>query len=123
MTSESAAKAISPAIERTKYFLFKPFELGRFLKLTLVATLVEGGFSSFNFNSHMPSQKAPGTGPPFHWPHMDWTMAHWAVVLLVTFLVIVIPIGIALSYLLIRLRFAYFDCVLRLQDRIATGWS
>ena len=46
MITLSAAQAISPAIERTKQFLFRPFRLGRFLKLTLVALLTDDAFVS-----------------------------------------------------------------------------
>jgi hypothetical protein len=38
----SAADAIAPAISRTNRFLFHPFRLGTFLKLSLVAVITEG---------------------------------------------------------------------------------
>ena len=46
----SATQAISPAIDRTKRYLFHPFKLGTYLKLSLVACLTEGGSSGFNSN-------------------------------------------------------------------------
>ncbi len=125
-THPSAAQAISPAIERTKQYLFRPFRLGRFFKLTLVALLVEGGATSFNFGGgNFPSgsgshsgSTAPWHMPVFHWP----TMGQWLVVGVVAAL-IVLPILLLVSYLLIRLRFSFFDCVLRQRDHIGTAWA
>ena len=114
----SAAQAISPAFDRTKQFLFQPFRLGRFLKLTLVAVLTEGGMYSFS-GGHSSSMGQPGgTGgsmpmPPMHWPAMA-ALAGLGIVIAC----IVIPIALFIGYLLIRLRFSYFDCVLRMQDRM-----
>jgi hypothetical protein len=129
MRHYSAAEAISPAIERTKQFLFRPFRWGRFLKLTLVAALVEGGMSSCNFNNHFPTGNTGGSGKPFQWPggytpHIPPLPAIEAIVgISVVVMLIVIPIGILISYLLIRLRFSYFDCVLRGRDWIGEAWD
>jgi hypothetical protein len=124
MITYSAAQAISPAIERTRQFLFRPFRWGRFLKLTLVAMLTEGGMSSCNFGSNFPSEKTAGR-VPLHMPHIP--QMHWpamAVVIGVVAVValIMIPLSLLISYLLIRLRFSYFDCVLRMQGLIAPAW-
>jgi len=123
MNNFSAARAITPAVERTKRFLFQPFRLGRFLKLTLVALLTEGGMSSCNFNSHIPSGKTGPMNFPFHWPaiHLPTLAAIGGLLALVT--LITIPIALVIGYLWIRLRFSYFDCVLYEQDQIAPAWS
>jgi len=129
MTNLSAVQAISPAIERTKQYLFRPFRLGRFLKLTLVAVLTEGGMASCNFNSHIPSGTTGGADsplhrlPPFHVPQMHGAALPVVIAVVAALVLIVIPVAILISYLLIRLRFSYFDCVLRMQDRIAPVWS
>ena len=125
MITYSAAQAISPAIERTKQFLFKPFSWGRFLKLTLVAMLTEGGMSSCNFNSNLPSGKGGGPMPPLNLPHIPQihlpALAAIAGILVVV-AAIMIPLWVLISYLVIRLRFSYFDCVMRMQDQIAPAW-
>jgi len=125
MRSQSAIEVISPAIERTKQFLFKPFSPGRFLKLTLVAVLAEGAGGGTNLGGNFPSggnSKAPNV--PWKMPHIDWLaiLQHWLPFIAVV-AVIVLAIGIVLSYLLIRLRFSYFDCVLREQDEIGPAWE
>ncbi len=123
MLKPSAVEAISPAIERTKQYLLQPFRLGRFLKLTLVASLTEGGMSSCNFNSGTRSGSTEGLHIPMHMPVMHWPALPIIIAIVAAVLVIVIPLIIVLSYLLIRLRFSYFDCVLRLQDRISPAWA
>lgn len=125
MSTYSATAVISPAIERTRDYLFRPFNLGRFLKLTLVALLTEGGMASCNFNSSVPSGHSGGqTGgldTPFHLPILHWqALALVGVILAVS--LVTIPIGIFISYLLIRLRFSFFDCVLYGEDKIGPGW-
>jgi hypothetical protein len=125
MITLSAAQAISPAIERTKQFLFRPFRLGRFLKLTLVALITEGGMASCNFGNHLPSGDTPGLNhpfPPLHMPEMHTPAMAVAIAVIIAIAVIGIPIVLLLSYLLIRLRFSFFDCVLRQQPFIAPAW-
>jgi hypothetical protein len=126
MINYSAAQAISPAIERTKQYLFQPFRWGTFLKLALVALLTEGGLSSCNFNFHIPSGNAGGPNSPLHMPvpmpHMHWPAVAIVLLMVTAVAFIVIPIGILISYLLIRLRFSYFDCVMQRQHTIAPAW-
>ena len=127
MNNLSAAQAISPAIEITKHFLFKPFRWKTFLKLTLVAMLTEGGLSSCNFNSSTPSGSSGGGKVPFtmpHWPamHLHWPALPILLAVVVGILVLLVPLAIFISYLLIRLRFSFFDCVLRRQHLIAPAW-
>src|SRR5580692_11527518 len=104
MITLSAAQAISPAIERTKQFLFQPFRVGRFLKLTLVALLTEGGMASCNFGNHLPSADTPGLNhplPPFHMPQIPAPALAVVIGVFVAIAVIVIPIILLISYLLI----------------------
>jgi len=126
MRPYSAAEAITPAVERTKQFLFKPFRLGRFFKLTLVAALTEGGLSSCNFNSRLPVGKTGGMPGPMHMPHLPhipWPGVAAAIGIAIAALAIIIPIWLLIAYLVIRLRFSYFDCVLSLEDKIGPAWA
>jgi hypothetical protein len=121
MISLSAIEAISPAVERTRQFLFRPFRWGRFLKLTVVAALTEGGMSSCNFNH--------GTGNsgvwnhPFHIPQMHFPGMPFLVGLILGIVLFTIALGILIAYLIIRLRFSFFDCLLRGQDKIGPAWA
>ena len=67
MRAISAADAISPAVERTKQLLFRPFSWGTFLKLGLVALITEGLGS--NLRSSTP-RGGGGSGLPQAMPHL-----------------------------------------------------
>jgi hypothetical protein len=126
MNPLSATQAITPAIERTRQFLFRPFRLGRFLKLTLVALLTEGGMASCNFSKGFPSGNTGSPShpiPPLHMPHIPLSAAAIVIAVVCVVALIVIPITVLISYLVIRLRFSFFDCVLHMQDRIAPAWN
>ena len=103
MRAISAADAVSPAIQRTKEFLFKPFSWGNYLKLGLVAIITEGFSSSLRSSSN--HNQPSGHGPVFNSLHdipHEWVVAIVAVVLLA------IVVSLVVAYLIPRLRFAFF---------------
>jgi hypothetical protein len=123
MQALSAADAVSPAVHRTKNYLFRPFELGTYLKLCLVAVITEG--LGGNFNSSMPGggSKAHGHAPPNPTPapaHVPISPELIALIVVCTVLAIVA--AIAIYYLVTRLRFAFFHCLIRQTKEIAPGW-
>jgi hypothetical protein len=127
MYAFSAADLISPAIKRTRWFLFQPFRWGTFLKLCLVAVLTEGsggGFnSSFNFpgNFHKQTQiPVPSSIPPFSFP--SYHFAPWAIALIAALVVLCIGIALVIGYLITRLRFALFHCLVFQTREIRQGW-
>ena len=91
MRSINAADAVSPAIQRTKDFLFRPFSWGTYLKLGLVAIITEGVGNNFRSSSHggHPSGHGPIIHPPFHLTP-EWVVAIVAAVLLAILLSMVI---------------------------------
>ena len=113
----SAADAIAPAITRTRRFLFEPFRLGTFLKLSLVAVITEGMSGNLRgLNFHPGSHGgAPGTMPPPNFPGAWLGLALLAIAIFV-------PIAILIAYLITRLRFAYFHCLVYQVKQIAPGW-
>jgi hypothetical protein len=113
----SAADAIAPAIGRTKRFLFQPFRLGTFLKLSLVAVITEGlSLHLNNPNKHlMTPGTMPGNMPPWNFP------GAWLGIALVA-MAIFIPIAFLIAYLITRLRFAFFHCLVYQVKQIAPGW-
>lgn len=124
MPAISAAESISPAIQRTKIFLFRPFRLSTYLKLCLVALLVEGssgGSGNFRF---------PGSG---HWPrhrsHFDgWSgFPHFAftpqrIAAACAIIALIVLVGLVISWLITRLRFAWFHCLIHNIREIGPGW-
>jgi len=113
----SAADCVSPAIQRTREFLFRPFSWGTYLKLGLVAMITEGLGSNLHSNSH--GGHSTGHGPmvasPFHLAP-EWIAAIVAGVLLV------IVLSLFVAYLVTRLRFAYFHCLTHNIKQIWPGW-
>ncbi len=121
MPAISAADAISPAIQRTRNFLFRPFRLGTYLKLSLVALLTEGTTGG-RLNSAFPrgghtSHRSSGFAsfPAFHVTPVEVAVG------LATFAVVTL-IGLFIYYLIMRLRFAYFHCLVHNIREIRPGW-
>src|SRR5579863_581831 len=105
MRAISAVDSVSLAIQRTRDFLFRPFNWGTYLKLGLVAIVTEGLGGNFNSSSHngQPSGHGPTINSPFDIPPV-WIAAGVAMALLV------LVLSIAIFYLVTRLRFAFFHC-------------
>jgi hypothetical protein len=127
----SAVDAVAPAVERTKQFLFRPFKWSTFLKLGLVAIITEG----VGRNSHSPEThggNAAGNGPgahsPFHFPgHVPgagWPfhLSPQGVVAIAAAVLLAFMIAIFVFYLITRLRFAYFNCLIHNTKEIGPGW-
>jgi hypothetical protein len=117
MRAISAVDAVSLAIQRTREFLFRPFRLGTFLKLGLVAIITEGLGSNFHSSSH--THQSPGHGPMVNSPfnlRPEWIAAIVAAVL------VAILLSIVIFYLITRLRFAFFHCLISNTKEIRPGW-
>ncbi len=126
MQAFSAADVISPAIRRTRWFLFEPFRWSTFLKLCLVSVLTEGGSSGGNFNvpsSHHSSSSGPATTstiPSIAAPHFG--LSPLAVVLIAAIIVLFIGLVFVVAYLVTRLRFSLFHCLVSGTREIRPGW-
>jgi hypothetical protein len=122
MHAISAADSVSFAFQRTRDFLFRPFRWGTFLKLGLVALITEGIGSNSHANHSNGSSHGGHVYPPgpvinsLHDIKPEWIVAIAAGVLLVMLIAIVI------FYLVTRLRFAFFHCLVQNTTRIAPGW-
>jgi len=118
MRAFSAADAISPAINRTRDFLFRPpFQWTTFLKLCLVAAITEGlgtNLRSSGNKSHGPSASAGDV--MFH-----FTPEIIAAVVAMSLLLIFV--GLVIAYFITRLRFAYFHCLVANTRLIRPGWE
>lgn len=120
MRAISAVDSISPAIQRTRDFLFRPFTWGTYLKLGLVAIITEGSGSNFHSSSNGGSgHGSMGHGgmnlAPFN--HPEQLIAAGVAALL-----LVLVVGMFIAYLVTRLRFAYFHCLTQNEKLIRPGW-
>ena len=114
MYALSAADAIAPAIQRTRIFLFRPFRWGTFLKLCLVALVTEG---LGNFRSQQNAGPHPGHGSVMNAPMPPLMIAG-----IVAMVMLVILFACWIFYLITRLRFAYFHCLVHNTREIRPGW-
>ena len=116
----SAADAISPAIYRTRQFLFAPpFRWSTFLKLCLVAAITEGlgsNLRSSGNNSHSGSNFNPGTTSFLH-------LSPGMVAACIAAIALAIVVTLFIVYLVTRLRFAYFHCLTHNVREIRPGWE
>jgi hypothetical protein len=129
MVPISAVNAISAAVERTRDFLFRPFRWGTFLKLGLVAIVTEGVGSNFN-SSH--GGRAPEHGPAPHSPftlplagqhfHSPFNLGPEGIVVIVAAVLLALLLSGFVVYLITRLRFAYFHCLIHNVREIRPGW-
>ncbi len=121
MLVHSAAQAIAPAIERTRRLLFSPFRWGTFLKLCAVAVFTEGFGGNYNFSnpghssSHTTSSSPSLSNTTFAWTP-GW-IALIAAIVLASFV-----LGFLILYLITRLRFALFHCLVFQTREILPGW-
>ena len=113
MTAYTATQTISPAVERTKSYLFHPFKWSTYLKLATVACLTEGFFGNFSSNHH--SSSGISTSTPFN-------LSSGTIALIVIGVLACIAIGIYLFYLICRLRFAFFHCLAHQTKEIRPAW-
>ena len=119
MRAISAVDSVSLAIQRTRDFLFRPFAWGTYLKLGLVAIITEGLGSNVHGSgggNNKPSVHTPDMTSPFHFEPYMIAVAIAAVLLamLVMFFVV---------YIITRLRFAYFHCLVHNVKEIRPGWE
>lgn len=119
MRAISAVDSVSLAIQRTRDFLFRPFAWGTYLKLGLVAIITEGLGSNIHGGgggNNKPSGHAPDLGAPFHFEPYMIAIAIAAVLLAILVMFFVF-------YLVTRLRFAYFHCLVHNIKEIRPGWE
>jgi hypothetical protein len=116
MRAISAADSVSLAIQRTREFLFRPFSWGTYLKLGLVALITEGFAGNFGSSSH--GGQSTGHAPTFPSP---FNIAP-ALLAGIFALALVAVIACFIFYLITRLRFAFFHCLINNTKQIRPGW-
>ena len=125
MQAYSAADLISPAIQRTRWFLFHPFRWSTFLKLCLVSVLTEGFSSNFNFpsgsHSHASSSGTSPSIPTIASPYFG--LSPMEIALIAGIVIFSFGLCVVIFYLVTRLRFALFHCLVYQTREIRPGWE
>ncbi len=128
MHAFSAADLISPAIKRTKWFLFQPFRWSTFLKLCAVSLLTEGGGGGFSGNFNIPSGRHSGGSAVPHVPSIptihspSFGLSPIEIALIAAVAMVFIGLSFVLFYLITRLRFSLFYCLVYQTREIRPGW-
>jgi hypothetical protein len=120
MRPVSAIDSVSLAIQRTREFLFTPFNWGTYLKLGLVAIITEGWGANMRSAGNKGARPS-GQGPIFTSPFDLLTSIQVAQIVAAALLMILVTVW--LFYLVTRLRFAYFHCLVHNVKEIRPGWS
>ena len=113
----TAAEAILPALQRTRAFLFRPFRFGTYFKLCLVALLTEG----LGGNSHFSQPSGGGHGSQPQFPGSSHFSPAW-IPGIIAIALVTIALALVIFYLITRLRFAYFHCLVHNVREIRPGW-
>jgi hypothetical protein len=119
MRAISAVDSVSLAFQRTRDFLFRPFSWGTYLKLGLVAIITEGGASNFNSHSSEHGGHPSGHGPMNLSP---FDLQPVQVAAIVAALLLALLLSMFVFYLITRLRFAFFHCLVHNTKEIGPGW-
>jgi hypothetical protein len=117
MVAISAVDCVSSAVQRTRDFLFRQFTWGTYLKLGLVAIVTEGTAS--NFRSSNGGGQSSGRGPMVYSP-FDFPAIKVAAVVAAVLGALLLSLWI--FYLITRLRFAFFHCLITDTKEIRPGW-
>jgi hypothetical protein len=112
----SASQAVAPAIERTRHYLFRPFDWGMYLKLAAVACITEGFWAGFNFSA---SHSTSSDSTSFSAMNLSTEAIAAAIFAVVTG----VGLGILFYYVVIRLRFAFFHCLVHGTREIRPAWA
>jgi len=117
MRAISAVDSVSPAIQRTRDFLFRQFNWGTYLKLGLVALITEGLGSNFQSSSNHSDTSG-------HVPMLDapFDLAPIRIAQGVAMLLLLLVFSGWIFYLITRLRFAFFHCLTTNTKLIRPGW-
>jgi hypothetical protein len=117
MHAFSAADSVSLAVQRTREFLFRPFTWGSYLKLGLVAIFTEGVGS--NLRSSTRGGHSSGHGPTVYSP---FNLTPGRLAMAVAAVLLALLVSMAVFYLVTRLRFAFFHCLIHNTKEIRPGW-
>jgi hypothetical protein len=123
----SVTLPISPAIERVKLLLFRPFDLGKWFTIGFcawLATLGEHGFS-FNYNSGSPRQFTSQNFREWFERARDYVMNNlsWLLPLTIVLVVFAIALGVVILWLRCRGSFMFLHCVALNKAEIDVPWN
>jgi len=123
-TQISVIDPISPAIDWVKTILFRPFDLGKWCVIGFCAWLAylgEGGGGGGNFNFGGQQHESPGEA--FHYAkEFLIENLYWILPVAITVTVVMIIIGLVITWLNSRGRFMFLHCVALNKAEVVAPW-
>lgn len=124
----SVIDPITPAIDRVKVMLFKPFELRKWFVVGFCAWLAYlgsgggGGGPSYNFPHEPHEQKAQiaegvNTAKEYLWDNL-----YWIIPVVVIVAVVIIGIGLLIAWLNSRGKFMFLHCIAGNKSEVKVPW-
>ena len=130
----SVTEPVSPALERVKTMLFKPFDLGKWFTIGFcawLAALGEGGGSGMNFNNTFGNKTGSNSSDPAgeslrHSYHQarDYVLDNldWIIPLAAGAAVLLLALWILILWLSSRGRFMFLHCVTLDRAEVGEPW-
>jgi len=117
----SAVDVITPAFERMRQQLFRPFQLSQWFRLAIVGILA-GEMGSGGLTSRFRSGPSSQEGPIFQGMRLPFGGGLLFIVVVALLVLLAVILGIVLLYVSSRMRFVLFDSVLAGRCRIRDFW-
>ena len=118
----SAVDVISPAFERMRRHLFRPFQLSQWYRLAIVGLLAGEMGSSGGIGGRFPSLPTSQQGPILQGARLPLGGGLLLIVAIALLVLLVLILGVLFLYIGCRMRFVLFDSVLAGQCRIREYW-
>lgn len=121
----SVIEPVSIAIEQTKEILFRPFELGKWLRLGFCAFLMGLTSSGGGGGGGGPGQpRAGGGNPPGGDPFFEWIKDHLLIVFAIAVVVVamIIIVWFVITWLSSRGHFMFIDGVVQNRGAVVEPW-
>jgi hypothetical protein len=123
----SVTLPISPALERVKLLLFRPFDLGKWFVIGFCAWLATLGERGFSFNYSSRSQHRLTSENLREWfEHVrDYVMSNlnWLLPLIIGIVIFVVALGLLILWLRCRGSFMFLHCVALNKAEIGVPWD
>jgi hypothetical protein len=128
----SVVEPVSPALERVKQMLFKPFDLAKWITIGFCAWLASlgesGGGGNFNAGNHNNSSSSGQPAEQFrHFYHeaSDFVMTNlaWIIPAAVMLVLLVVALWLLVLWLSSRGKFMFLHCVALDKAEVAEPWS
>jgi hypothetical protein len=119
----SAVDVISPAFERMRQQLFRPFQLGQWVRLAIVGFLAGEMGSGGGIGGQFPSVPSSQQGPVLQGMRLPFGGGLLLILAIAVLVLLAVVLGIVLLYVACRMRFVLFDSVLAGRCRIREFWG